>query len=252
MLRDRTFLNKKIATVFHQERFFPSGNYTWEVPAGCTSVDVFLVGGGGGAKDTMPGGGGYTKTFKSSNSGYKDGNAISVTPGVLVEVIVGAGGKGSNTSTAYSGGYSQFFDSSHRANGGGAGSGIQSTSKGGDGGSGAGAWFGYPGTDGSDGTGTGFDPGTGQGHTTRDFGESSGKRNAGAGSCNRAEQLSGGASDYTEGSGGASLNEDENHNPYTVVSGGGGYGGGGSAASYPSYVGDGGDGTVLIRYYAYA
>ena len=48
MLRDRTFLNKKIATAFHQERFYPSGNYTWRVPEGCESVDVFLVGGGGG------------------------------------------------------------------------------------------------------------------------------------------------------------------------------------------------------------
>lgn len=32
-----------------QERFFPAGAYTWSVPAGCESVDVFLVGGGGGA-----------------------------------------------------------------------------------------------------------------------------------------------------------------------------------------------------------
>lgn len=28
-------------------RFYPAGNYTWVVPAGCTEVDVFLVGGGG-------------------------------------------------------------------------------------------------------------------------------------------------------------------------------------------------------------
>lgn len=47
MLRDRTFNRKKEATVFHQERFYPSGNYTWQVPEGCESVDVFLVGGGG-------------------------------------------------------------------------------------------------------------------------------------------------------------------------------------------------------------
>lgn len=28
-------------------RFYPAGNYTWVVPDGCFSVDVFLVGGGG-------------------------------------------------------------------------------------------------------------------------------------------------------------------------------------------------------------
>lgn len=27
-------------------RFYPAGNYTWKVPAGCWEVDVFLVGGG--------------------------------------------------------------------------------------------------------------------------------------------------------------------------------------------------------------
>ena len=43
MFRDRTFNRKKEATVFHQERFYPSGNYTWKVPEGCESVDVFLV-----------------------------------------------------------------------------------------------------------------------------------------------------------------------------------------------------------------
>lgn len=252
MLRDRTFLNKKIATAFHQERFYPSGNYTWRVPEGCESVDVFLVGAGGGAKDTMPGGGGYTKTFKNDTSGYRDGGPINVSPGISISIIVGSGGVGDeNYST--DGSYSQFMNSSYRANGGLGGTGSGSSSKAGDGGSGAASWHGYPGTDGSDGSGTGFTPGSGQGHTTRDFGDPSGKRNAGAGSCNRAEQLSGGESDYTEGSGGESYNNDPNpsNNPYTHVSGGGGYGGGGSGASYPQYVGNGGDGTVLIRYYAY-
>lgn len=46
MIRKRTFQNKKKADVYHEQRFFPAGNYTWTVPNGCTSVDVFLVGGG--------------------------------------------------------------------------------------------------------------------------------------------------------------------------------------------------------------
>lgn len=34
-------------------RFYPAGNYTWIVPEGCFSVDVFLVGGGGGVRYSM-------------------------------------------------------------------------------------------------------------------------------------------------------------------------------------------------------
>ena len=49
MLRRRTIGSKKL--VFFQKRFYPAGNYTWTVPAGCREVDVFLVGGGGGAFD---------------------------------------------------------------------------------------------------------------------------------------------------------------------------------------------------------
>lgn len=47
MLRRRTIGSKKL--VFFQKRFYPAGNYTWTVPAGCREVDVFLVGGGGGS-----------------------------------------------------------------------------------------------------------------------------------------------------------------------------------------------------------
>ena len=123
MIRKRTFQNKKKADVYHEQRFFPSGNYTWTVPEGCESVDVFLVGGGGGAKDTMPGGGGYTKTFKNDTSGYRDGGPINVSPGSSISIIVGSGGIGDeNYST--DGSYSQFMNSSYRANGGLGGTGL--------------------------------------------------------------------------------------------------------------------------------
>lgn len=241
--------NKKLYT----KRFYPAGTYTWEVPSGCKYVDVFLVGGGGGAGDTMPGGGGYTKTFKKDSTGWKDGNEIQVSSGQQIEIIVGKGGTGALSGySSTNGGYSQFMNSSYRAEGGKAGSGSGSSSKGGDGGSGASAWYGTPGTDGSNGTGSGFTPGYGQGHTTRDFGDPTGKRNAGGGSCNRASSDSGGATDYSEGSGGNSYTtSDDTGFVGRIIKGGGGYGGGGSGASYPSYVGNGGDGTVLIRYYAY-
>lgn len=83
----------------------------------------------------------------------------------------------------------------------------------------------------------------GQGHTTRDFGESGGKRNAGGGSgeTNTGVVFQGGISDYSEGSGtGGSTNGSGK--------GGGGYGGGGGGVRYSMvYAGAGGDGTVLIR-----
>lgn len=146
-------------------RFYPAGNYTWIVPEGCFSVDVFLVG-GGGSGSSAGGGGGYTKTFKSDNKGWKDG-----TNGEEYGVIKG------------------------------------------------------------------------QGHTTRDFGESGGKRNAGGGSgeTNTGVVFQGGISDYSEGSGtGGSTNGSGK--------GGGGYGGGGGGVRYSMvYAGAGGDGTVLIR-----
>lgn len=52
-------------------RFYPAGNYTWVVPAGCTEVDVFLVGGGGGSGNGSGAGSGYTKTYKRNNIGIK-------------------------------------------------------------------------------------------------------------------------------------------------------------------------------------
>ncbi len=72
-------------------RFYPAGNYTWIVPEGCFSVDVFLVG-GGGSGSSAGGGGGYTKTFKSDNKGWKDGEAIAVKPGQSISITVGKGG----------------------------------------------------------------------------------------------------------------------------------------------------------------
>ena len=99
------------------------------------------------------------------------------------------------------------------------------------------------GSDGSDGAGgSGYPAGSlygggkGQRHTTRDFGESTGKRNAGGGGSDRnINGGMGGESDYEEGSGTGNGNRKS-----------GGYGGGG-CGSY----GNGGDGTVLIRYWAY-
>lgn len=238
MLRRRTMGNKKL--VLFQKRFYPAGNYTWTVPPGCTEVDVFLVGGGcggnGGYSDTG-GAGGYTKTFKKDTSGWRDGDAIPVIPGQSISIRVGKGSsRSSNSTPPNAGGYSQFLNSNYIAYGGR----MQGRENGpwrSDGGSGSGGGGSIGGDGGSNGgngsSGSAHAGGIGQGHTTRDFGESSGKRNAAGGGGGGIEEYGkAGVSDYTEGKG-------------SGVNGGGGYGGGGGSR------GNGGDGTVLIRYWAY-
>ena len=97
----RSMMGRKKLQLF-TKRFYPAGNYTWIVPKGCREVDVFLVGAGGGCSHNsglgVPGGGGggYTKTYKKDTAGYRDGNAITVTPGQTIEIIVGAGVRGAN------------------------------------------------------------------------------------------------------------------------------------------------------------
>ena len=177
------------------KRFYPAGNYTWTVPTGCTEVEVFLVGAGGGSGGYTnmwgawgAGGGGYTKTFRGK--GYikpasgtwmgtdkegRDGDAIIVTPGQIIPIIVGAGGVNGN------GGYTQFMNNNYRADG---GKTASSYTNGGDGGSAGGSWWSVNNFSNGDGATDGGSTlvSTGQGHTTRDFGEPSGKRNAGGGS----------------------------------------------------------------------
>lgn len=242
----RRFMDNKKKLVFFQQRFFPAGTYNWTVPNGCESVDVFLVGGGGGGYEGSGGGGGYTKTFKAATTGYRDGGAITVTPGETITIVVGAGGTYRN-----GGSYSQFKSSNYRASGGSTGtSNGYRGGNGGSGGAGDATTNAMGGSDGSNANGgsnpnnSQCAPGTGQGHTTRDFGEPSGKRNAGGGGCARSwdngvladpAYNKGGASDYAAGSGSDNLSGN----------GGGGYGGGGGPRSA------GGDGTVLIRGYKY-
>ena len=255
------------------KRFYPAGNYIWTVPAGCTEVDVFLVGAGGGCGFTNNwgawggGGGGYTKTYRGHgyvapltgtwegtyNEG-RDGNAIPVIPGQKIPIIVGAGVEGQN------GGYSQFLNENYRADGGRTGGGWDKAGSGSSGGSTT-TDNNQPYNGGSDGgDGQGKSPGTGQGHTTRDFGESTGKMNAGGGSSvynlNYSSKIpKGGLSDYPEGTGEYYdvINID---NPWRSGFPGGGYGGGaGPSVDRHSSTGQkntkGGDGTVLIRYWAY-
>lgn len=263
-MRRRVMSGKKKLFI---QRFFPAGEYEFIVPKGCESIDVFLVGGGGGAGGFRSaygvmggGGGGYTKTFKDNIIGWKDGNAIPVNESQVIPVTVGEGG------LAADGGYSQFLNSSYRADGGKA---STTWNKGGAGGSGGGSWAdtgnnhggvntpingGFNGGNALNGNGVSTSrSGVGQGHTTRDFGEPDGLINAGGGACiGNGITPNAGASDYSEGVGGFNAVVDGTW--ITAVSPSGGYGGGASVGYWTrSQRVDtkGGDGTVLIRYYAY-
>ena len=213
-------------------KFKTSGTLTFSKLQGAGSgIDIFCVGGGGGG-NTSGGCGGRTTTVK----------AKTVTAGTSYTVTVGAGGAAGSA-----GGKSSFGSLASAAGGGGPGG------KGGSGGGGSGLYIsssnkrdagngGSNGSDGGVGYGTsGFKNGTGQGTTTREFGESSGTLYAGGG---------GGAGDYEckSGSGGAggggAGGSIHDNNPKAGGAGKTNLGGGGGGGSTG---GKGGSGIVIIR-----
>lgn len=205
-------------------KFLTSGIFT---PSKNMSVDIFLVGGGGGGRNITGsgggGGGGYTSTIAQ----------VTLIAGTAYTVAIGAGGgniaDGGNTS----------FDSYSAA--GGKSPGAASGGVGGAGGSGGGGYItrspytGYAGgSDGSDGvSGGGSVPGTGQGTTTREFGEATGDLYAGGGGGNSGYSGTAGAG----GAGGGGAGGQSG----TVNTGGGAGGGSGD------YTITGGSGIVIIR-----
>ena len=216
-------------------RFLTSGTLTFTNLNGAENgIDVFLVGGGGGGSRAA-GGGGYTKTLK----------AVKVTVGTAYAIEVGAGGIAGvgNSKAGSSGGTSSAFGAS--ANGGKA-NGTASSYIGANGGSGGGAGSsngagGQGGSDGSDGfhrDGTHRDSGTGQGTTTREFGESGGKLYAGGG---------GGVGTTTPANGGAGGGGAGGKLSGGATSGETNTGGGGGGAANNKAGGSGGSGIVVIR-----
>ena len=203
-------------------RFLTSGTLTFTALNGAENgIDVFLVGGGGGGTAAYTNGG--------SGGGYtKNATSIAVSVGVPYTIRVGAGGSGGD------GGYTSAFGAT--ANGGkGATSPV-----GADGGSGGGA--GWSGTElgsagasdgGSAAKGSFYNGGTGQGTTTREFGDINGNLYSGGGggaSASTTEVFSGG-----DGGGGATKENGSNN-----TGGGGGAPRNGTATT-------GGSGIVIIR-----
>ena len=218
-------------------RFLTSGTLTFTNLNGAEDgIDVFLVGGGASGGGRGGGGGGYTKTQKS----------VSVNAGIEYPIIVGAGGLAPTTSNRVppnAGGATSAFGLT--ANGGDTSTNGDYPSSGGSGGgSGKVGGAGYSG--GSDGSSGGGDVGgSGQGTTTREFGESTGKLYAGGGgggAVTTNETSSGGAGGGGDG-GGADANPRPKNGDANTGGGGGGLGNLYSAATYAS----GGSGIVIIR-----
>lgn len=206
-------------------------------------IDLFLVG-GGGAAGTPPryygtgamssgAGGGYTATYKKIT--VQEEVAVTVGAGGLHNTSVGEGNPGGVTSFG-----------TYSVNG---GSGSPSDGVGGNGGSGGGGQgksstsAGAGGANGNDGIKGTLAGGTGQGTTTREFGEAAGKLYAGGGG-GGAYNTSGGAG----GSGGGGAGGANNANGASgEANTGGGGGGAARGGSTPYYGGDGGSGIVCFR-----
>ena len=221
------------------------GTQTYTIPEGFSSMDAFAVGGGGlGSSSDYSnktggggGGGGYTKTVKG----------IAITPGQTLACTVGPGATSSvngNPSTIVRNGTTLISA--------GGGKGIQKSSSGSDGGSGGGSGNssgdGYPGgSDGRDGGGSLY-VGSGQGSTTRAFGEPSGTLYAGGGGGGAGKNGSGGAGGSEGGGKGGNLSSNGSNGSANT---GGGGGGGGMYAygSNESQGGSGGSGIILLRLY---
>lgn len=196
-------------------------------------IDIFCVG-GGGRGGTAPssagkgggGGAGYTRTIKKVS-------AIG-----SYEVVVGSG----STTDSGTGGTSSF--GSYSVPGGNNGANVYSSGSsgaggsGGSGGGGAGNGGGSGGSNGNNGTSAGAEGGTGQGFTTREFGEVTGKLYAagGGGAVNGA----GG-----EGGGGPGGNGETSTTTGTAGEANTGSGGGGGSSYWNP--GNGGSGIVCIR-----
>lgn len=153
-------------------KFLSSGVFT---PLKKMTIDVFLVGAGGGGA-ACGGGSGYTATKKSivvlSNNSYS--------------IEIGDGGTGSTVSSTAGGDGGRTSAFSVTAKGGVGGKGGTYRWHGGDGGSGGGAYNAGGGVDGANGSNnpdsSTYKGGTGQGTTTREFGEASGDLYASGGS----------------------------------------------------------------------
>ena len=218
------------------------GGGTWTVPAGVTSVEYLVVGGGGS------GGSSYGTAGGGGAGGVRQGT-MAVVPGTALTVTVGAGGAARTTgSPAQAGadGADSVFDSITASGGGGGGAnaaGLYAGRQGGSGGGGnkdtsvgsagnAGGYTpaeGYPGAGGesSPGWAAGGGGGAGAGGT-KGLGTGPGNSTGGPGGSGISSNITGTWTSYG-GGGGGSVDDAS-----SAVTGYGGVGGGGRGAHYGS------------------
>lgn len=238
-------------------RFLTSGTLTFSNLYGATDgIDIFLVGGGGAGSNPSGGGagggGGYTRTISS----------VTVSTSSPYSVTVGEGGdRGSKGVATGANGGASSFGTLEPASGGYGGQ----NSVGGNGGSGGGsgnASVQTPdgktkmagGSDGGNGSAySSQSVGIGQGTTTREFGESSGKLYAGGGGGGSNQGSSAPSYGGAGGAGGGGHGFGASSKPATAgetnTGGGGGAGANNSVGITTANLlaGSGGSGIVIIR-----
>lgn len=208
------------------------------------TYDIFMVGGGAGGNQNevgYPGGGagsGYTKTISS----------VKIESKMIITASVGAGGTkngGAGSATGLS--HPSLESDTYTVNG--APTSYTGNKRyGGSGGSGGGTGSAKGGSNGEDGQAySGLTPGTGQGTTTRAFGELTGTLYAAGGGGGGAKNVGGAAGgEGGGGAGGASERAGTAGTPNTGSGGGGaGYFNGSSGSVYGAA---GGSGIIIIRW----
>jgi hypothetical protein len=231
------------------QSFTTVGSTTWTAPIGVTSVEYIVVGGGGG------GGGGYDTGSGGGGGGgmVLTGTTITINPGSVYTVVVGAGGVASTNNyptineTSGGDGVSSSFDTitalggdggkSSRTQTGGSGKGgeAQTLSASAVGGSGGG----------NSGTSAGGSGGGGGGANTAGTNGVPGA--GGSGGTGIVNSLSGSSITYGTGGNGARGNTTTSGANGTSNRGNGG-GGGGFGSGGARNGGAGGSGIVVIRY----
>lgn len=234
-----------IVVVVGQVAYTTPGTYSWTCPANVTSVSVVTVGGGGGrGNGVFQGGGG-------GGLGYK--NNISVTPGALYTVVVGAGGgAGANGGNSYfisavtvQGGGGTYAGAGGTFVGDGGGNGGASNTGSFSGGGGAGGYTGNGGaagvTSGAGGPGNAGSGGGGGGGSSYYATAGGGVGILGQG----ANGTAGGTGGTASSAGGGGGSGGENGKNYIGTGAGALYGGGGLLSDGGGSV-DGGNGAVRI------
>jgi len=222
------------------DSFTTAGSTTWTCPTGVTTATVECWGGGGSGGAGINGGG----TTSSSNAGGGGGGAyvikaVSVTPGTVYTVVVGAGGAAGTSSNP--GGDSSFATSLAVAKGGSAGVSVSGPSSGGAGGAGGSASASTGDTKFSGGNGATATSGTGPGGGGGSSAGTGANGNNGSGGTAGTAPTGGGA-------GGAGATSSANGVGASTPGGGGG--GAKTSSSSQRNGGAGGRGKVDITYTA--